>query len=312
MGITTILVATDFSAIADGALAFAFVLARRLNAAVHILHVIGDGVLSETWSSRVFSETPDDLRSQLLTTASERLTLRLESIDTSGTTVTGAVRLGRTAETIAEVARDRGISLIVVGTRGYTGLAHVALGSVAERIIRTAPCPVMALHHAPPTLRRIVASTDFSAPADAAVLYAAQLAYAFTASLHVVHVVEDPWPRGTESLVRTPQEIRELWREDAEQRLATRMTSLSGSVTSEVIAGTAAHAIVQVVDRENADLVVMGTHGRGAVGRLLMGSVVDRVMRTAACPILVVGRTAMPEPVTTGVPAVLPQPQTSA
>jgi nucleotide-binding universal stress UspA family protein len=288
MGIATILVATDFSVAADAALASAAMLAQGLRARVHLLHVVDDGPAARFWSRDVLTAIPADLRATLVSTAWERLGKSVGPLSVAGIAITSDVQVGPVAATITEVARLRGSSLIVTGTRGHTGLPHLVLGSVAERLVRTAPCPVLAVHAGRPALRRIVAATDFSEAADDALHYASSLAVAFRASLHIVHVVEDPWPIGTETYVRSAAEVRGLMEYDAQILLAERLGAVGGDTTSEVAFGTPARAIADIAASRDADLIAMGTHGRGPIAHVLMGSVADRVMRIAGCPVLTV------------------------
>jgi nucleotide-binding universal stress UspA family protein len=298
MDIATILVATDFSPAADAAVASAMMLAQGLHADVHLLHVVDDSAAARFWSKDVLTPTAADLQATLVRAAWERLRNCAGPLSVAGIAITSDVQVGPVAATITDVARYRGTSLIVTGTRGQTGLPHLVLGSVAERLVRTAPCPVLAVHAGRPALRRIVAATDFGEAADEALHYATSLAVAFGASLHVVHVVEDPWPMGTETYVRSAAEIRGLLEHDAQILLAERLGSIGGDATSEVAFGTPARAIADIAADRDADLIAMGTHGRGPIAHVLMGSVADRVMRIAGCPVLTVrGPSVAAEPV---------------
>lgn len=285
MNLTNILVPTDFSAAADNALAYAVLIAKRAHARVDVVHVVDDRPSTRFWSKDVLTATLADMQQRLVSSGWERLAMRLEPL-ASEVATTRDVLIGPAAATIARTAETRGTSVIVTGTRGQTGLPHVVLGSIAERLVRTAPCPVVAVHGSRPAIRCIVAATDFGDAADVALDDAAMLARLFDTSLHVVHVVEDPWPMGSETYVRTGSEIRALMAEDAARQLTERLCEVERDATSEVAFGAPARAIADAAARKDADLIVMGTHGRGAVTHVLMGSVADRVMRIAPCPVL--------------------------
>ena len=141
--ITRILVPVDFSPDADGALEYAAGLAARLGASIEILHVIDDSFLTGAWSAELQVPHATEFLKRLRDEAELRLGRLRESIASRGITATVAVQQGPPARTIAAHAADGGFDLIAMGTHGRTGLSHVLLGSVAERVVRLAPCPVL-------------------------------------------------------------------------------------------------------------------------------------------------------------------------
>jgi nucleotide-binding universal stress UspA family protein len=142
MTITRILVPTDFSADADAAFKYAQGLARKFDAHVHLLHVVEDPLAAGVWSSEIYTAEIAGLQVNLVRDAEERLR---GSVPDDAGTVSTEVRTGQAARQIIEAARDTQADLIVMGTRGRTGVAHVIMGSVAERVVRLAPCPVLTL-----------------------------------------------------------------------------------------------------------------------------------------------------------------------
>ena len=143
MNITRMLVPTDFSAHAEAAVAYARDLARLTHATIHLLHVVEDPLAAGVWSSEMYTAEIAGLQVNLVRDAENRLR---DSVPAATGTVTTEVRTGHSAREILAAARERGIDLIVMGTHGRTGLAHVVMGSVAERVVRLAPCPVLTLH----------------------------------------------------------------------------------------------------------------------------------------------------------------------
>ena len=144
------------------------------------------------------------------------------------------------------------------------------------------------------TLKNILVATDFSEPSDAALRYGRALAQTFNATLHVVHVVGS-----VSSIVYGPeayavpipemqQEVEDAARKQLNERLidndAHPLPTRRVLLTSNAPAAT----IVEYARRERIDLIVTGTHGRGGMAHLLMGSVAERVVRTAPCPVLTV------------------------
>ena len=141
---------------------------------------------------------------------------------------------------------------------------------------------------------RILVPTDFSDTSDAALGYARWLAETFGASLHLLHAFEDPYAAGAlvpEVYGTVSEELREVALKAAENQLQQRLPEaarvpLRG--TTAVVTGSPAPAIVKYASEHGVDLIVMGTHGRGGMAHLLLGSVAEKVVRTAPCPVLTV------------------------
>ena len=147
-----ILAPTDFSAASDAALDYARTLAERFGAHVHLLHVleepfVGGGVASDA----LVTEAPA-VRAALLRAAQERLAHRVTQRDREQLHMTAEVVFGTAAQAILDNVRRNGDDLIVMGTHGRTGMAHVVLGSVAEHVVRAAPCPVLTVRYEPDTV----------------------------------------------------------------------------------------------------------------------------------------------------------------
>lgn len=142
MTISRILVPTDFSDGAAAALEYAMGLAQTFAASVHLLHVVDDPLAAGVWSSGLYAAEIAGLQATLVRDAEEHL---LRTVPPTTVGVTREVRTGSPPRQIVDVARERGIDLIVMGTHGRTGLAHIVMGSVAERVVRLAACPVLTL-----------------------------------------------------------------------------------------------------------------------------------------------------------------------
>jgi universal stress protein A len=137
--------------------------------------------------------------------------------------------------------------------------------------------------------KTIVVATDFSGASKLALEYARMLADRFDAGLRVVHVVQTPMPMGSEMYVPEVMTVAERAVQEAQEQLATTLDRLDGdNVIGQVLMGLAPRKIVEYAADHDADLIVMGTHGRGALEHLLMGSVAERVVRTAPCPVFTV------------------------
>jgi universal stress protein A len=139
-----------------------------------------------------------------------------------------------------------------------------------------------------PLVTRILAPSDFSEASDTAMEYARLLAHRFGASLHLLHVVNEPLlveGLAAEAFINAPPTTRTTLVDEARAHLRQRA---AGTSSQEVVFGYAAPAIVEYATRLDADLIVMGSHGRTGLAHLLLGSVAETVVRTAPCPVLTV------------------------
>jgi nucleotide-binding universal stress UspA family protein len=134
-------------------------------------------------------------------------------------------------------------------------------------------------------LKNVLVATDFSPPSEAALTYARALARTFGASLHVLHVVENFFMRATPS---DPHAIVAAKRRTLNEHLTDEDRYALQAQPVIKISDTAADAIVEYAREEKIDLIVMGTNGRTAVSQLLVGSVAERVVRIASCPVLTI------------------------
>ena len=144
--ITRILVPTDFSATSDAALDFAKTIATTFGASLHLLHVFEDPFVPGAFAVDTYAPLSPDMRASLLDDAASRLAHRLPPADKGRFNGTTEIVAGVGAIAIVNYARDHDIDLIVMGTHGRTGMAHLLIGSVAERVVRTASCPVLTVH----------------------------------------------------------------------------------------------------------------------------------------------------------------------
>ena len=142
MTITRILVPTDFSPDADAALRYAIDLAKPFGASVDLLHVLEDPLAAGMWSAEFYTAEIAGLSVNLVKNAEARLRGIVDETK-APLRLSSEVRIGPAFATILDAAREHGADLIVMGTKGRTGLAHLLMGSVAERVVRLAPCPVL-------------------------------------------------------------------------------------------------------------------------------------------------------------------------
>ena len=236
---------------------------------------------------------------ELLKNASSQLADLKVRAERRGVAVTTRVATGIPSEEVVAAARAEDSDLIVVGTRGKTGLAHVLLGSTAERVIRGAPCPVLAVGmedngdedalSGPIVLERILVPVDFSDCSLDALAYAVEVAQQAKGSLMLLHVLE-PVSYGLDfTLGQSTTHHLEVstWTKRLEE-LATSHQHPSPPVEYRLLGGLPADSILDSARTLSCDLIVMGTHGRRGFSHTLYGSVAEDVLRKARCPVLTV------------------------
>jgi len=276
-------------------------LARWFGARATALHVLpalpGPGHLA--WVGDVGLTADDVERARAgAAKALERFMEPFLALDFPVDTKTVAGTLDATWREITEAAKALPADLIVMGTHGRSGLGHFLMGSVAEKVMRDAPCPVLVVgaadaHQAArPLFGRIVCATDLTAGSTATVETALSLARENLARLILLHVVEGARGDRTLDVDHVVPEAA-AFRRAAVDRAQRRLHELGAGahsfadVTACVETGTAWEEVVRVAEREDADLIVVGAHRGGALGRLFLGSTADQIVRHAPCPVLV-------------------------
>lgn len=218
---------------------------------------------------------------------------------------------------IVQLAQQTGCDLIVMGTHGREGLRRVLLGSVAERVSRLSPIPLLLVRGDSKTepvdglFRHILAPVDGSESGQLAVQMADRLAVSLDADLRFVHVVpsilplSDPFGMGAMAMLDYEQIETSLEQEGKTILEKAKANIKAAKVTTELVHSSyqrEAQVIVEYAQQGNFDLIVMGTHGRTGLDRLLLGSVAEGVAHHAAVPVLLV-RASPVAPVQTPSPA---------
>ena len=141
------------------------------------------------------------------------------------------------------------------------------------------------------TISRILVPTDFSDCSTEALKYARALAQTFGSTLHVLHVVQDPYtqPWAAEAFAAPIGDLLVEWEAQARKRMLESIPEAErGHVTVNSVIGSPFLEILRFAQERSIDLIVIGTHGRGPLGHMLLGSVAERVVRRAPCPVLTV------------------------
>jgi nucleotide-binding universal stress UspA family protein len=290
-----ILCPVDFSPFSRHALDHAALLAARYQAELLVLHVVPlmpsmlavDAGLSGMPLGPVETEAVRRELQAFAKPVEQRLHCQV------------VLREGPAAAGILHEAEEGGADLIVLGTHGRSGFERWMLGSVTEKVLRKAPCPVLTVPRAGseapldrPAFRRLLCAVDFSEASARAATYAFALAQEAKAHLILLHVVE--W-LPSEDFVRFPQFDTAGYRRHLLTEARVRLEKMVPAEarqwceTEERIAcGKPYREILRVAGIADRDLLVLGVHGHNAVDRLLYGSTTDHVVRQATCPVLTV------------------------
>lgn len=294
--ITRILAPTDFSTAAEVACRLAARLGMQAEAKVVVFHALPGVEMAQLTASgkgktqvAILSDAHDRLREWFETVVPGELRRFLD--------VQFNVKVGEPIPEIVMMAKRSGADLIVMATQGRTGLAHLLMGSVTEAVLRTVSVPVLALRpwqteRHPTTVRRVLWATDFSPASEGAWPYAITLATLFAAELVLLHIVRPADLAGTsDSPVPPPAHWMEQYLGPLEHELERRQRDVEAEglrARRKVLVGAPAELIVEEAGKEQADLIVTGTHGRTGLAHVLVGSVAQAVIRKAPCPVLAV------------------------
>jgi nucleotide-binding universal stress UspA family protein len=293
--IRRILCPIDFSDASRHALEHAVVIAGWYRSRIVALHVghpmilLSPLVLFTDPPGAILPTEPDrqQLRQQLREwlVPAEKAGLETEALFDEGNSVTR----------ILERARSLPADLIVMGTHGRGGFERLILGSVTERILRKAKCPVLTVP--PPAtassklpFKQMLCPIDFSEPSISALQFAFSIAQESDARLTIQHVFE--WSSDDQAIAKRSFELSEFrrqWEAETRQRL-------EGLISDDVrrwcapepklSLGKPYRQILALAEAEHIDLIVMGVHGRNALDLLLFGSTTNHVVQRASCPVL--------------------------
>jgi nucleotide-binding universal stress UspA family protein len=286
MKIECILCPTDLSPDSDEALRYAIALTRAYNAELILLHCD----LTDDGPTKTRDDAAQAIRAALQAHSGVN---GIEGLDWRSLIVTA----DDAGETIAREAAIYGVDLIVMRSRRRPHRAAL-LGSTAESVSRTAPCPVLVMHtderywvtgsDARIELKRVLVAYDFSDYAELALNYALSFAQEYQSELHLLHVLP-PFALNDSEISWYP-----LGREGAYHKAAHRLQKtippeahLWCGIKHAVSEGQPYREILNYAEKNQIDLICLGAHGAGFGMRTLFGSNVDRVLRQAPCPVMV-------------------------
>lgn len=289
-----VFVAIDFSPASDEALRQAHVRANFAGADLAVCHIVPNelrsNLLFPQFSERAALRVPVDVER-----AAEAVSKRVEEITgRTGRETTILADYGTPYAEILKAAENWGADLIVLGSHGMTRAAGVLLGSVTHKVIRYAHATVLIVR-AGSTGNGIVAGTDFSDPALPAISAAIHEASSTKQSLTIVHSIDLAfWTAshtgmafGGPAPMLSEQDLNAI-RSDAQSKLLEILRRFGAEGETVVAMGPPAPALVQIAEDKKANLLVVGTKGLTGFGRVLLGSVAERVASEAPCSVLIV------------------------
>jgi len=281
-----ILCPVDFSETSEHAIDHALALARWYGAHITALHV--------------YDPTgPDDEVERLRAAVAAEFRRR----GANDGRVDIRVQAGSPTRPILDCAASLPADLIVMGTHGLSGFEHLVLGSVAEKVLRRARCPVFTV---PPRVhptsvlpfRQLLCAVDFSPSSERALEFAFSVADEARAQLTLLHVLEWPWPEPpAPAFDELPHdqavqlaEFRRAREADALKRLGALVPGIvrdDRTPISRCAHGKPYVEILRVAGEQRADLIVLGVHGgRHPIGLSVLGSTANQVVRRATCPVV--------------------------
>jgi len=295
-----VLFATDFSHYALYALKYAVAIGKKYAGEVHVAHVLDSSLFSAAsghghWVRQKDMET---LMASLRCHAEDRLAHLDRIITAEDIRAEHHIVSGKPAPELIRLAHELGCCLIVLATHGRTGVDHVVFGSVAEKVVRLSSVPVLAIKHPQHEfirktdlgfeLQHVLFPTDFSDYAHRVLPFATSLCKEFSAELVLLHTNEIPvmlpeFMPDAATAVGAEMEESAL---EALEGLRGQLGEISARV--QVRSGVPYREICRMANEEHIDLIVMPTHGWTGVSHALFGSVAEKVVRRARCPVLTV------------------------
>jgi hypothetical protein len=282
-----ILLSTDGSEYSEGAIREAIKLAKKCSSKLKVLSVIDTNPEFDALAPQLMEKKEKGARQNL---DAVQARARQEGVDCDTIVHEGE----EPYKYIVDEAIKSKSTMIVMGRRGRTGLKRLMMGSVTARVIGHAPCNVLVVPKAAQLeFKNIVVATDGSKYSVAAASEALGLAKRNGSALTIISVVPSELltPTDIDFTITQREHIAEKEMHEAEKsaKAVKEAAQKEGvSVRAFVLSGRPADAIIETAQEKKADLIVLGSHGRTGVERLLMGSVAERVIVLASCPVLVV------------------------
>jgi nucleotide-binding universal stress UspA family protein len=291
-----ILLPTDYSPGSLRAYRVALSLAAERGAPLDVVHAWSAPFFGPAYDGSAAPGTHESLFTLIREQAESEMKTFLGSVEVpEGVALTSRVVSGEPVHAVLEIEKEAPTELVVVGSHGRKGAAYLLLGSVAARMVQLAEAPVLVVpahDEGPPVERlepkRIVVGVDFSDATQSTIRQAVAFAQRYGATVELLHVIAPP------TMIIDDLTLWDQVADDHRQSIEKDLRVLADHVqvpegvtlTRRVEFGVPADVIVGAAG--DAQLVVMGTHGRTGLSRLVLGSVAEKVSRTSPCPVLTV------------------------
>ncbi len=282
-----LLLATDGSPFSEGAIREAIRLAKRCSSKLAAISVIETNPEYETIAPQLLEKAEKAARGHL---ESVKAQAKKEGVD-----ITTSILEGEDSYNfISDEAVKNKISMIIMGRRGKTGLKRLVIGSTTARVIGHAPCNVLVVPRAAQVeFKNILVATDGSRYAAAAASEAIGIAKKIKSKLIVLAVVPSESMQPMDIVhSQMPRDViaeKELSVAENSAKAVKEVAQKEGvAVEAFIMGGKPADAIVQTAKEKNVDVIMLGSHGKTGIDKLLMGSVAERVIVLSSCAVLVV------------------------
>lgn len=285
---------TDLSDYSNQAILYGIALAKVFGAKLYVCHVVeaipaiayGEPFFDISYQQEIVEQNARKKINELM----EKHSVNWEPV----------VSIGHVADEIVRTAGEKFIDIIIAATRTKKGLKRLLLGSVTERLIRIAPCPLFILRGSNYdsrifakrgfNLRRILVGCDFSEDSGFAVQHGLSLAQEFQAELNLVHVIDSNLYKYSDDMMI---ELKHKLDDDLRNKFNKKLIEMFPqeaynwcNLKTILLAGRPHEELVKYAVLKNIDLIIMGTRGIGLVETMFIGSTTDRVIRKSSCPVL--------------------------
>ncbi len=296
---SSILVPTDFSEHAERALQYAFAFAKQFEGTLHFAHVVDATMLTGVRGDDMSLGGAGVV--ELLQTMQDysegKLAELMDRASREGISASKHLVVGNPTTELLRLIDSTGSTLVILATHGRSGFQRFVFGSVAERIVRESAVPVLSVKQrehdfvaagSKLAIKRVLYPTDFSDFSKKALPFAESLARQFGATLVLFHATEVPVML-PDALPEAAMQLGPQLEAEAKTLIDNMRQGIPGiNVEAEVRIGPAASEISAFAQSTEVDVIVVPTHGRSGLSRMLFGSVAEKVVRLAKCPVLTI------------------------
>ncbi|MEO1052637.1 MAG: universal stress protein [Bacteroidota bacterium] len=272
----TILVPTDFSEQAQFALDFATQIAKKNDTKIFLFHVleIPVGTFAEPLTVNVGGSFDADFVKEMTDNAKKEINKLAEQFAGEGVDIETYVDLGSPYEGISHLVSEKQADLIVMGSKGASGLSEIFIGSNAEKVVRRSECPVIVVKQKTDTtkIKNIVFGTGIKDVSEGLMMKLKQLQAAFGATLHLVRI-------NTPNNFKRDEDIKRSLKALASRHMLKHYTI---NIYNDMYED---QGLIYFAEEVDADMIALGTHGRTGIAHLISGSLAEDVVNHAIRPI---------------------------